>query len=394
MTFSSSPAASNGASQKKTLLIVTPYFPPALGGLEQYAVRLTEQLSKCHNWRVVVVTSGPRNGKDSYEVADGYAIYRLSYRLQASSTPLDVRWLWRVRSILKRERPDIVNVHLPVPGLADVTGLMVGDIPLVATYHTVSMRKGILLYDIPIWAYERIFAHVLLRKASRIVCASPASRDFLKVYSQKSLVIPPAVNAELFSPGIKPLERRLLFVGNMSKANGYKGLSYLLEALANPTCQDIFLDVVGEGNARLNYEAQCTRLGISSRVTFHGQLHGADLADRYRASYALVQPSTIDNLPITIIEAMATGLPVIASRVGSIPSIVDDGVNGYLVEPGDVSALVEAITALCSDPIKAADFGKSGRAQVESFFTVETQGDRTNDIFEQILKESSLRQRS
>jgi glycosyltransferase involved in cell wall biosynthesis len=145
--------ATRDASQR-TLLMVSPYFPPALGGLEQYVFRLSRQLQKLHNWRVVVVTSGDRHGRDRREVMDQLTVYRLGYTMMVSHTPLDLRWTRRMRDVVQQVNPDIVDAHLPVPGLADVATFAVGDIPLVVTYHTASMRKGRLRYDLPIWAYS------------------------------------------------------------------------------------------------------------------------------------------------------------------------------------------------------------------------------------------------
>lgn len=378
--------ASGTVTKQRTVLLVSPYFPPAIGGLEQYVYRLAEQLPTRHDWRVVVATSGERNGHDSCEVTDKFAVYRLAYSVLLSNTPLSGRWLRRLRAIVAQEQPDVINVHLPVPGIADLAALAAGDIPVVVTYHFASMRKGILRYDVPILAYERLAGQLLLRRAVRIICASDASREFLRAYLRKSVVIPPAVDADLFRPAPGGRGKRLLFVSNMTRAHIHKGLGFLLDALADPACADIGLDVVGDGNARQDYEAQCARLGISDRVKFLGRLFGEDLAARYRAAFALVQPSTSDNIPTTIIEAMASGVPVIATRVGSTPTLIDDGVHGWLVDPGSVSALVTAISRLWAAPDRATAFGVAGRAKTESLFTIERQADRTSVILEDALR--------
>jgi glycosyltransferase involved in cell wall biosynthesis len=158
---------------QRTLLMVSPYFPPVLGGLEQYVFRLSGQLQKRHNWRVVIVTSGDPHGEDRREVINDLTVYRLGYAMMVSHTPLDLRWIRRMREIVQQVNPDIVDAHLPVPGLADVATLAVGDIPLVVTYHSASMRKGRFRYDLPIWVYERIVGRALLSKAQRISVPPP-----------------------------------------------------------------------------------------------------------------------------------------------------------------------------------------------------------------------------
>ena len=382
------PGGARGPSGRRTLLMVTPYFPPDGGGLEQYVFRLSMQLQRRHNWRVVVATSGERGRPDRQEIADGLIIYRLGYLFKISNTPLDPGWMRRLRFVIEREKPDLVNGHLPVPGLADAMARLVGTTPLVVTYHAGTMRKGKLRYDIPIWVYERIISHGILAKAERIICSSTAVRDFLLPYVGKSLVISPAVDAEVFAPGTGPGGRRLLFVSALGHSHSHKGLHYLLDALAEPPCRSVCLDVVGDGDARPRYEEQCRRLGISGRVRFHGRLSGIALTSRYQKSYALVQPSTNDSFPMTIVEAMACGLPVIASEVGGIPSLVCDGVTGRLVPPGNVPSLARAIEALFADPATAARHGQAGRAVVESRLTVEEQSDRTQAVFEEVLGRS------
>jgi glycosyltransferase involved in cell wall biosynthesis len=378
---------------RRTVMMVCPYFPPALGGLEQYVVRLARRLQECHNWRVVVVTSGDFKGKDRREVVDDMAVYRLGYGIMISHTPLDVRWLRRMRDIVRREKPDIVDAHLPVPGLADVAAFAVGDIPLVVTYHSTSMRKGKIKYDIPIWGYERFIGHALLSKAMRIICTSTASADFLRHYKDKSAIIPPSVDTDLFHPSSGGLGDRLLWVGSLARTHAHKGLTFLLHALADPACVKVELDVVGDGDGRADYLALCARLGITDRVTFCGSMHGESLAQRYAESFALVQPSTNDNMPTTIIEAMASGIPVIASRIGSVPDLVQPGVSGLLVEPGDAGQLAAAIVDLYSDPNRATRYGKAGLAVALESYSTKQQAHRTVALFEQVLSSAKARHR-
>jgi glycosyltransferase involved in cell wall biosynthesis len=377
---------------QRTLMMVSPYFPPVLGGLEQYVFRLARQLQECHNWRVVVVTSGDFHGQDRREVVNDLVVYRLGYGIMISHTPLDMRWPSRMRDIVRRENPDIVDAHLPVPGIADVATFAVRDIPLIVTYHSTSMRKGKIKYDIPIWGYERFLGQALLSKAARIICTSTASRDFLRHYQEKCVIIPPSVDTKLFHPVNGGLGERLLWVGNLARTHTHKGLSYLLQALADPACRKVELDVVGDGDGHADYAAQCAQLGIADRVTFRGSLYGEALAQRYAESFALVQPSTNDNMPTTIIEAMACGIPVIASRIGSTPALVQPGVTGYLVEPGDVGALAAAITDLCSDPVRAARLGEAGLAVAQETYSTKQQAYQTAALFEQVLSSAKTRQ--
>ena len=387
MSIGTTYGESCNVSPRRKLLIFAPHFVPVVGGLEQYVSRLARQLQEWGEWEVLVVTSGSRGCEDSCETIDGITVYRLGYSFRISNTPLGVQWPYKIRSIIARERPDLINAHLPVPGLADIAALVCGDIPFIVTYHMNSMHKGNIRYDLLIWIYERLMVHGLLAKASRIICASGAVQGFLGSYSSKSVVITPAVDTQLFKPAHNQPGSRLLFVGGLTKSNTHKGLSYLLMALAQRSCRDVLLDVVGDGDRRKFYEAECRKLGISDRVRFLGRLDGLALVDRYTQSYALVQPSIRDNLPTTIVEAMACGVPVIASRIGAVTSIVHDRANGILVNPGDVGSLADAIAELFSDPDTRTEYGRAGRKLVESSFTIEDQARRTEELFVEVMGE-------
>lgn len=374
---------------RRKVLIVTPYFAPIAGGLEQYVLRLASQLQERGRWQALIVTTGSSGGADTCETINGVKVYRLGYSWTISNTPLGRRWPQKIRSIIDREKPDLINAHLPVPGLSDVAAYVGGDIPLIVTYHTLSMHKGDMRYDFLIWMYEHLLGRAILGKASRIICASGAVREFLGTYSGKSLVIAPAVDTQIFKPGGRPIGDRLLFVGSLARSNSHKGLSFLLKALTEHVCSDVLLDVVGDGDAREEYEGHCKQLGISDRVRFLGRLDGAELVARYTKSYALVQPSINDNLPTTVVEAMSCALPVIASRIGGIPSIVHDRINGILVNPGDVDSLSRAIAELFSDRDRASAYGRAGRELVESSFAVEEQARRTEEVFENTMNETA-----
>ena len=177
MSISAEHGSAQNTLPQRTLLIVTPYFPPVLGGLEQYAFRLASQLQQRYHWRVLIATSGNRGTEYRREIFNGLTVYRLGYSWKISNTPLSGRWPHQMRSLIDRENPDLINVHLPVPGLADVAAYIVRDIPLVVTYHTISMHKGNVRYDFLIWLYERLFGRGILSKAKRIICSSCGFRN-------------------------------------------------------------------------------------------------------------------------------------------------------------------------------------------------------------------------
>lgn len=362
-------------SEKPTVVVVAPYFPPYGGGLERYAYEIARGLEKNCNWRVVVITSGERWGTDNKEEVNGMTIYRLAYRWKFSNTPFSFGWIRKIKKILKEEHPDILNIHEPVPGIGDIASFLAPDKPIVLTYHAVSMRKGRLLPDLFVWLYEHGPLNILLRRANLIICSSDFVRfEFLNSYTQKSRTITPAVDSNFF----KPLENNsasakhptVLFVASLNRAEQYKGLKYLIDGIkiVKETVPDIRLVVVGDGDMKGSYEAHANRLGLHDSVKFEGRLSGGALVKQYERADIFSLPSLNESFGMVILEAMSAGLPIVATNVGGIPTLVDEGKNGFLVEPRSAAALAEKIEYLIAHPAEAAALGAAGRTKAIEHF--------------------------
>lgn len=332
---------------EKTLLIVAPYFPPHTGGLERYAYEVARRMKT--SWRVVVVTSGCRGGHDEVEEHDGLTIYRLGYSLRISNSPLGLLWPLKLRRLHRNIRPDIMHIHAPVPGMGDIAARAC-PVPYVLTYHTGSMRKGRPLIDLLIGMYERVLLPRLLRRALRVCASSEAAAAFLARMRTDVLVVPPAVDTSTFVPSGRARSARILFVAaDLSRACRYKGLSTLLAAvaLARNDVPDMTLAVVGDGDMRSMYEAQARELGIASAVRFLGRLSGEALVCAYREADVFALPTENDSYPTVILEALASGLPVVSTPVGDIPKIVEDGVTGCIVPVADPQRLARSLARVC-----------------------------------------------
>jgi glycosyltransferase involved in cell wall biosynthesis len=166
--------------------------------------------------------------------------------------------------------------------------------------------------------------------------------------------------------GARPATREVLFVGaNFER----KGLPTLLDALAQvrPRVPDVELHVLGDHPSRHRMEVRAARLGLGGRVTFHGFVPREEVAARYRSAALLALPSEVEGFGITLLEAMHSGLPVVASAEGGSAELVQDGWNGYLVPPGDVGALADRLLALLGDERRRVEMGRNGRRTAERF---------------------------
>ena len=375
------------------LLMAAPYYPPHLGGQEFYAQNIARQLMKTGHYNVTVATSGGRGFYKPKRVVqkDGIVVYALPYWLKLSNTPLNPLWFFSLRAIMRREYIDCVNVHAPVTSMADV---LFTKTPTILTYHMLSMKKGIKYVDVGIGLYEKHLLPRLIRRAAYVLCSSqPVQEVFLKPYLQKSDVVTPGVDTERFKPENRTAQggRTLLFNGSLTKLGRHKGLDYLLHAMVALTKEypDMQLVVVGVGDALDEYRGMATELGLADNVQFMGGVYDEDLVAQYMRADVYVHPSLNDSYPLALLEAMASGLAIVASRVGGIPTIVQDGVDAMLVEPGNATVIAEAVRTLMTDTALARKLGDRARKKAESTLDWSVRARRTDEIIHEVLAEEN-----
>lgn len=174
--------------------------------------------------------------------------------------------------------------------------------------------------------------------------------------------------------------KRVIFVGRLDPV---KGATLLIEAMARVMAghPDARLTMVGDGPARTLAEVRTKTLGLSEVVTFAGFQSQGAVASLLEDSDLLVLPSFAEGVPVVLMEAMASRIPVIATRVAGVQELVEDGVTGFAVPPGDVATLAERIGRLMADPKMAAQMGRAGRMVVEREFDIAREGLWLAEIF-------------
>lgn len=370
-----------------TVLVTAPYFPPEGGGLEAYALNVSRGLACDHGWKVVMVTSSHRGGRPTVRDEDGVRVYQLPAQVRISNTQLSLAWLGQLRSILNLERPDVINAHAPVPGMAGlVAGLAAA--PLVVSWHAGSMRKGRPLPDAAIRPYESVLCRRLLSRAAWVIASSDSVRDtVLAPVRAKCTTLTPGIDTERFTPALARNATRVLFVGGLNKGDAHKGLVDVVHAVADlaRSRSHLTLDVVGEGSERGAFDTLATCLGIGDRVRFRGRLTGEELVDAYRGAAMLVLPTTNDSFPLVLLEAMACGLPVVSTAVGDIGKLIDHGRTGYIVPTDSRGVLAQRVGELFDDPFRADVMGAAARRRALSSRSWDAQVARTNDLFGHVL---------
>lgn len=178
------------------------------------------------------------------------------------------------------------------------------------------------------------------------------------------------VDPDLFKPVAHAGKgTRLLTVGRMASV---KGMPVLLDAIRQLQANhpDIKLTVVGDGPERKDFERRAGELGISDRVDFVGYQSQSQVRERLAGTDLFVLPSFAEGVPVVLMEAMAAGVPVVTTRIAGVAELVEDGVSGRLVPPGDKNSLAGAIDDLLNDADKRITYGRAGRTKVAAEFNI------------------------
>ena len=181
------------------------------------------------------------------------------------------------------------------------------------------------------------------------------------------------------------IDSETCLIGTVGRLTPVKGITYLLQAarvlLRRGT--NVKVLIVGEGSIRQDLLTQTHDLGISDNVVFLG--HREDTDELLQALDVFVLPSLSEGIPMALLEAMAACRAIVASRVGGIPEIVEDGFEGFLVEPMDVDGLAERCRQLIEYPEFARKMGEQGRKRVERDFSATAMADRVALVYKELL---------
>ena len=295
----------------------------------------------------------------------------------------DVRALAEIRAALKDLRPDLLTTHSSKAGiLGRIAGRTLG-IPVVFTAHGWAFTPGIPGGHAAIYRRIERLAGPL---ASRIITVSEFDRrlalgagiareDRLVTVHNGMPDVSPRLRAD---PGRTPV--RLVMV---ARFEAQKDHPTLLEALGGLTQHAWSLDLIGNGPLMSDMEALADRLGLGERVRFLGQR--MDVHDLLAQSQVSLLVTNWEGFPLSILESMRAGLPVIASSVGGIDEAVVEGQTGYVVPRQGVEQLRARIHQLLVDPALRTRFGASGRSRYERHFTLDHAATKTLAVYQDVV---------
>ena len=299
--------------------------------------------------------------------------------------------LVRFLSVLLLQKPRIVHIKL------SVGGSILRKVSYIALAKLMGRRLVIQVHGSNFDAFASSAPWLVRLLVRKVICAADAVIALTPGWAERlarafglprerigiveNVVADPGPANRSASPAEDP---RLLFLGEIGER---KGVGDLLQALAMPLVRTERWHAViaGQGDVT-RYVKLCGQLGLKDRVTFAGWQPRPGVAQLLRSASMLVLPSYAENQPNAVIEAMAYGLPVIASRVGGIPEIVVDGETGYLVDPGDVANLSDRLCLLLQDRARRHAMGAAGRLVYERRFRPSAQLIKFRNVYETAMR--------
>ena len=292
----------------------------------------------------------------------------------------DRQALRALRACIREERPALVHTHSSKAGILGRLAARAEGVASLHTAHSWAFSDGVgakrKAMAIPMEA-------AIAPLTSAFIVVSEADREIARRYhvareSQLHIVhngVPDDPNRA--RPGAEGVPR-IVMVARMAAPKDHV---LLLEALSEIELPWV-LELIGDGPDRSSLEALCATLGLQDRVVWAGRR--GDVPERLAAAQLFALISRQEGFPLSILEAMRAGLPVLASRVGGIDESVQDGVTGRLVERGDREGLRQALLRLLADPGERARLGRAGRQAYEARFTLEHCLQGTARVYEQL----------
>jgi glycosyltransferase involved in cell wall biosynthesis len=327
--------------------------PPDIGGIGSVALREVSGL-RARGVEATLFSPEPRNGASDRDPS-------FVQRVQTAWRIGNASWLLGLRSILQPF--DVIHLHWPYFGTVDRLLFSPRDLPpMVMTFHMDAKASGPEAF--PIALEQMTIQPFLLSHVRKIFvssfdyAASSSVRGLLRRDPYKFIELSFGVDADFFSPGASARARfslpndapTILFAGGLDKAHAFKGIENLLLAFSQLDGKTHLL-IVGDGELRSMYEERARKLGIDRRTHFLGRLDDASLVDAFRSADVFAFPSTnaAEAFGLVALEAQACGLPVVASDLPGLRTVVRQNETGLLVKPGSVEELASALYRILSD---------------------------------------------
>ncbi len=365
----------------KKILFFNYEYPPLGGGAANATKYILEEFSKRKDLRVDLVTSAIGDGYIQEQLGKNIIIHRLAigkksdnlnYQTQGELLKYSWKSYWFARKLIKKNQYDLSHSFFAVPcGFISYLLKKQYQIPYI-----VSLRGS----DVPGYSerFQKLYKlitpiiHLVWHNARAVVTNSKGLTELAKKsdHKQKFLEIVNGVDTEFYKPGQRSVgdkqkEFRILLASRLTRRKGFK---YAIEAFAGliKKYPQITMRIAGgEGNATQELKEQVQKLKLEDKIKFTGLYTKDESAEIYNWADVFVMPSLNEGMSNNLLEALASGLPILMTPTGGAEELVRDGQNGYLIKMKDVNSIIEKLEILIKNPQKCDEFGQASRKIAE-----------------------------
>ena len=377
--------------------MVTEFAYPVLGGVPEHVHNLSRQLAARGHEVTVLTSRAPLRLRRRARAIDarnlrehGYRTVRVGLSMPVASNgsiarvTVGLRVKPRVARALRGM--DVVHAQGLAPPMICLWALRTSGAPVnVGTFHT--------YFEGGHWGYTYFFAYVrsAIARADRLIAVSDACVTALRPYFEQDFeIIPNGVDTDLYRPLPAGAPRpagppRILFVGRFDPRNG---LGTLLEAtrILKDEGRDFVVQVVGDGPMRPIYHHKARSLGVWDRIEWLGLLD-EERPRLYREATVFASPCLLASFGVVLVEAMASGTPIVCADNVGFRQVIRDGAPGRFVAPGDAAELAAGIGELLDDEALRADWGARGRRIASERYSWEGVCSRVEDLYFRVLEQ-------
>ena len=372
---------------------MTDYFYPHIGGVEKVVLDLSRRLAN-HGHDVMVLTFNIPKTKEE-ETFHGIKIVRVKAfdlsKVIGLQSAISFNIFKKLKKIVDEFKPDIIHTHNHF-FFSTLVGMLVKkryNICTICTIHNGSVKDISGKLSIIIKTYEKIILRLINNNSELVITGSQKLYENgkkLGIDSNRMIVIPNAVEFSFYHQNrtYSNRPRKVLFVGRLFSL---KGPQLLIKAarLVIKKIPDTEFFIVGDGPMREKLVDMVKKYNLSKNVVFCGEL--TDVRKKMKDSDLYVRPSLLEGFPYGVLEAMASGLPVIATKIGGTPDLLTHEKTGYLVKPGNINDLANAMINLLSNSDVLEAIARNGLELVEKKYSWDALYETYENFYLNLLKQ-------
>jgi glycosyltransferase involved in cell wall biosynthesis len=379
------------------ILMATDFYPPYIGGgVENVVHEISKRL--VHHGHEVHVLTRSLPGSPTYEDYEGVLVTRVNFHDLTKILGLQSSISWKLESTMEKMvstiKPDIINAHNIFFFSSYVAANIRNKIncPLVTTLHVSDLGEVKGVPGLLSVAYEKVIGRHIIKKSDKIITVSDSVRKHaidLGANESSIATIKNAVDTTLFKPRNRTSKQlQIVYVGRLVSNKGpeifLESASQISRLVPNAT-----FTMIGDGPLKTHIIYRIKELGLEDRLEIKPCV--PKLSNFLPQYDILIRPTTTEGLPLTVLEGMASGLVVIASKVGGVPEVIEDGVNGFLTKPGSIEEIIKTVNRISKDTQLLNQIKLNARKSMETFNSWDNVTEETIKVFQNTINNKQSR---